>query len=400
MGVIGGQEVVLLDIVRGLDPTRYQSVVASLFPGDLTDTLRAEGRTAYVLPPHRLRRPLQLGFTLTALAMLLRRERIDILHVNGDTLLFYGALATLPWRLPCVWHVHEPVVTRGNAWARFFYETQRFMHPAWTIANSEAVRESYLASYPRLGSCTAITPSVNVASFGGGDAERARRRFELPPALPLLLVIGRLQRSKGQREAVEALAACAGLPEPPHLVLCGGPPFGTDEDFPAELRALVRERGLEQRVHFVGAVTESEKRDLLAACTALVHPALREAFGIVVVEGMAASKPVIVTDAVGPKSIVQGTGAGEESCRPETSLPWPRPSCACSATRSARRVWASAVGPSRPNATTRARWFGAWKPSTRPYSGARSTTSSRASAFAEPPPRASSETTRGHSHTN
>jgi len=312
MGVLGGQEMVLLDIVRGLDPTRYEALVASLFPGELTDTLRAEGRTAYVLPRHRLRRPLQLGRTLTALARLLERERIDILHVNGDSLLFYGGLAAFPKRVPCVWHVHEPVATRGSAWVRFFYETQRLMHPAWTIANTEAVRQSYLAAYPRLGPATTITPSADVASFAvGADAERARRRFQLPPTAPLLLVIGRLQRSKGQRQAVEALAECAGLGEPPHLVLCGGPPHGIDEDFPAELRALTRARGLEQRVHFVGAVTEGEKRDLLAACTVFVHPALREAFGIVVVEGMAAGKPVIVTDAAGPKSIVQGTGAGE-----------------------------------------------------------------------------------------
>ena len=312
MGVLGGQEVVLLDIVRGLDPSRYQAVVASLFHGDLTETLRAEGRTAYVLPPHRLRRPLQVVRTLSALASLLRRERIDILHVNGDSLLFYGGLAAFPQRVPCVWHVHEPVATRGSAWVRFFYETQRLMHPAWTVSNTEAVRQSYLAAYPRLGPSTAIMPSVDVASFGlDADGERARRRFELPPTAPILLVIGRLQRSKGQRQAVEALAACVGPAEPPHLVLCGGPPYGIDEDFPAELRDLARALGLEQRVHFVGAVTEGEKRDLLAACTAFVHPALREAFGIVVIEGMAAGRPVIVTDAAGPKSIVQGTGAGE-----------------------------------------------------------------------------------------
>ncbi|HEX5101386.1 MAG TPA: glycosyltransferase family 4 protein [Polyangiaceae bacterium] len=312
MGVIGGQEVVLLDIVRGLDPARYQTVVASLFHGDLTDTLRAEGRAAHVLPPHRLRHPLKLGRTLTALAMLLRRERIDLIHVNGDALLFYAALAALPWRLPCVWHVHEPVQRRGIAYVRFFYETQRLMRPAWTISNTEAVRESYIAAYPRLGPSTAITPSVDVASFtSGADAERARRRFALPSGAPLLLVIGRLQRSKGQREAIEALVQCTGLPEPPHLVLCGGPPHGTDEDFPAELRALARDLGVEARVHFVGAVTESEKRDLLAACTAFVHPARREAFGIVVIEGMAAGKPVIVTAAAGPKSIVHDTGAGE-----------------------------------------------------------------------------------------
>lgn len=312
IGVIGGQEMVLLDIVRGLEPGRYAGVVASLAPGELTETLRAEGRPAYVLPPHRLRQPVRLGRTLRALASVLERERVELVHCNGDSLLFYGALAALPRRLPCVWHVHEPVVRHGSAYERFFYQTQRLMRPAFTIANTETVRESYVASYPRLGPSSAINPSVDVESLGrGADAERGRRRFGLPVGVPLLLVIGRLQRSKGQREAVEALAATSGLEPAPHLVLCGGPPFGIDDDFPAALEALVRSRGLTERVHLVGMVSEAEKRDLLAACTALVHPAAREAFGIVVIEGMAAGRPVIVTDAAGPKSIVEGTGAGE-----------------------------------------------------------------------------------------
>ena len=76
-------------------------------------------------------------------------------------------------------------------------------------------------------------------------------------------------------------------------------------------RSLAHELGVAERVHFVGGVTEAEKRDLLQAATALVHPALREAFGIVVAEGMGAGKPVIVTDCVGPSSIVRGSGAAE-----------------------------------------------------------------------------------------
>ena len=94
-------------------------------------------------------------------------------------------------------------------------------------------------------------------------------------------------------------------------MLCGGPPIQTDEDYPAELRALAAELGVAARVHFVGALSEAQKRDLLQATTALVHPAHREAFGIVVIEGMGAGKPVIVTDAVGPKSIVDGSGGAE-----------------------------------------------------------------------------------------
>jgi glycosyltransferase involved in cell wall biosynthesis len=312
VGVIGGQEMVLLDLVRGLDPARFESVVASVLPGALTDVLRAEGRAAHVLPPHRLRKPHTLARTLVALARLLREERIDIVHCNGDALLFYGAVAGALRRVPCVWHVYEPVVTRGHAYARFFYETQRHLRADWTIFGTAAVEESYLSCYPRLGPHSAIMPGVDIdAVTRDADGERARRRFGLPPDAPLLLVIGRLTRWKGQREAIEALAALPAFTPAPHLVLCGGPPYLTDEDYPDELVRVTRSLGLEERVHFVGAATEAEKRDLLLAATALVHPAQREAFGIVVIEGMAAGKPVVVTDAVGPRSIVEGSGAGE-----------------------------------------------------------------------------------------
>ncbi len=312
VGFIGGQEMVLLDLVRGLDPSRYESVVATIQAGALVDTLRAEGRRAVVLPPHRLRQPHTLVRVLVALARLLREERIDIVHCNGDSLLFYGAVAGRFRRLPCVWHVYEPVVTRDNSYARFFYETQRLLRADFTIFGTAAVEESYLRCYPRLGPHAPIMPGVDIdAVTRGADAERARRRFGLPADAPLLLVIGRLSSWKGQRQAIEALAALRPFTPPPQLVLCGGPPFLTDEHYPDELAQLTRSLGLESRVHFVGTASEQEKFDLLKAAAALVHPALREAFGIVVIEGMAAGKPVVVTDAVGPASIVAGSGAAE-----------------------------------------------------------------------------------------
>jgi glycosyltransferase involved in cell wall biosynthesis len=313
VGVIGGQEMVLLDMVRGLDRHRFEPVVATMLPGPVPEMVRAEGTPSYVLPPHRLRRPLTLGRSLAALARIVSRERIELIHCNGDSLLFYGAIAGAPWRRPCVWHVYEPVVTGGNLYERFFYQTQRRLRAAWTIFGTAAVEESYLQHYPELGPHTAIMPGVDVDGLlRDADAGRARRRFDLPHDAPVFLVIGRLQRSKGHRYAIEALASLVEQTPRPHLVVCGGPPIDTEEDHPEELRTLARSLGVRERVHFVGLASEQEKRDLLAAATAVVHPAVREAFGIAVIEGMAAAKPVVVTDCVGPQSIVRGSDAAEE----------------------------------------------------------------------------------------
>lgn len=311
MGIVGGQEVVLLDLVRGLDRARYAPYAATLLPGLLVDTLRAEGIDTRILPRHRIRQPLKFGRALAALTRLLVQQRIDLVHCNGDVLLVYGALAALPLRIPCVWHVYEPVDTSGSPFNRLVYQAQKRLRAAWTIFGTAAVEESYLRCYPRLGPRTPVMPGVDVdAVTRDASAERGRTLLGVSEDAPLLMTIGRLQRSKGHRELIEAVAALE-TTSPVHVVLCGGPPVGTDEDFPDELRALVRQNGLEGRVHFVGHVSDATKYDLLAASTALVHAAHYEAFGIAVIEGMAAGKPVVVTDAVGPLSIVSNTGAGE-----------------------------------------------------------------------------------------
>lgn len=311
VGIVGGQEVVLLDLVRGLDPSRYACVVACLLPGPLHDTLEALGVSTYVLPPHRIRQPLTFARAVAELARIIARERIDIVHCNGDALLLYGALAGALRRIPCVWHVYEPVNT-ASPYARFFYFAQRWLRAAWTIFGTAAVEESYRARYPRLGPYTAVMPGVDVDAVArGADALAARRRLGIPEGSPVLLLIGRIQRSKGQRELVEAVSRLRGDFAPPHVVLCGGPALMTDEDFHDELVELTLALGVAERVHFTGHVSDQEKRDLLALATVLVHPAHREAFGIAVIEGMAAGRPVVVTDAVGPTSIVAGSGAGE-----------------------------------------------------------------------------------------
>jgi glycosyltransferase involved in cell wall biosynthesis len=312
VGIVGGQEVVMLDILRRLDPREYECVATCLMPGPLLEELGALGVRTHVLPPHRIRQPLTVVRALVALARILSREQIDLIHCNGDGLLFYGALAGSLRRTPCIWHVYEPVNRDGSAYSRFFYLTQRRLRSAWTIFGTAAVEPSYLEHYPRLGPRSAIMPGVDVDALSrGADAEAARRRLGIPSGAAVLLLIGRIQRSKGQRELVEALARLRGNFEPPHVVLCGGPALMTDEDFHDELMCLARDLGVAERVHATGHVPDEVKRDLLAAATVLVHPAHREAFGIAIIEGMAAGKPVVVTDAVGPTSIVAGSGAGE-----------------------------------------------------------------------------------------
>ncbi|WP_052712114.1 glycosyltransferase [Domibacillus indicus] len=69
-------------------------------------------------------------------------------------------------------------------------------------------------------------------------------------------------------------------------------------------REEVKKRGLEDRIHFVGYVSDEERKALFQSCEAAVFPSLYEPFGIVALEAMAFQKPVIAAATGGLKSFV------------------------------------------------------------------------------------------------
>jgi glycosyltransferase involved in cell wall biosynthesis len=72
----------------------------------------------------------------------------------------------------------------------------------------------------------------------------------------------------------------------------------------AELSALIDTLGLGGRVRLLGRVSREENHRLMSQSLFCVFPALREAFGHVNLEAMAAWKPVIATDWGGPKDLI------------------------------------------------------------------------------------------------
>ena len=63
--------------------------------------------------------------------------------------------------------------------------------------------------------------------------------------------------------------------------------------------------GLNDRVRFLGSVSESKIRSLFSTCDCLCLPSIErtEAFGLVLLEAMAFGKPVVASD-------IPGSGVG------------------------------------------------------------------------------------------
>jgi glycosyltransferase involved in cell wall biosynthesis len=140
------------------------------------------------------------------------------------------------------------------------------------------------------GSCTSLP------SRGTFRAKRNIPRDQL-----LVLFLGRLIPRKGADILIEAFAeAC---PASARLVIAG--PEGEPGHL-AYLERRAKECGVESRVLFTGPVYEEEKRALLADADLFVLPSRYENFANAAAEAIACGVPVIITDACGIRSLVDG----------------------------------------------------------------------------------------------
>ena len=148
-----------------------------------------------------------------------------------------------------------------------------------------------------------VIPNAVDLDEDGADAEPSSAVIALTREKPLLLFLGRVNWKKGLDRLVRALPKVPGA----HLAIAGN----DEENHAATVAAIASATGVAERVHFTGFVGPADKRALLQAASVLVLPSLNENFGNVVLEAMAASRPVIVTPEVGAAVVVRATGCGE-----------------------------------------------------------------------------------------
>jgi len=108
----------------------------------------------------------------------------------------------------------------------------------------------------------------------------------------ILLVSARLDPHKGHAILLEA---CRDMRDVQVVIAGDGPERGSLE----RLADLLQMR---DRVVFLGF--RADIPELLAVCDVVVLPTLREAFGLALLEGMAAERPVISTRVGGPEEII------------------------------------------------------------------------------------------------
>ncbi len=187
------------------------------------------------------------------------------------------------------------------------YPLKNRLHYRWSynilagclVANSYATRQSLLRNAPWLDGrrIHVIHNGLDPQLYLTPARLDLRKELGLHPGALLLGFVGQLDERKGLTWLLPAFRATQQQHPDAHLVLVGEGPMRS------EIENFARTHNLQNNIHLLGF--RRDIHEIMKNLTLLTLPSLWEGFGIVLLEAMAAARPVVTTLVSSMPEIVQ-----------------------------------------------------------------------------------------------
>ncbi len=253
---------------RALCPSMAPSF-AVCYEGRLSGEIEASGAPCVRIGSARMSRPHTVLRARRELRRVLTASKPDAVVCHSSWIAGLAAPVARAAGIPVATWIHDRL--SGRTWAERWAS---LTPPDLLIVNSYYTDETVGAVYPGVPHCVVYAPVP--AATNGASRDEIRASFHVHDAMPVVLIASRFERWKGHREL---LAALSGIEEPWRLWIAGRPQRGDEAEYERDVRSLVEQRGLAERVRFLG-----ERRDVPALMRAAdVHcqpNSVAEPFGL------------------------------------------------------------------------------------------------------------------------
>jgi 1,2-diacylglycerol 3-alpha-glucosyltransferase len=275
-------------------------------PADDASIVRVPARAVPRDPEDRAMSWTELRQTLTRLG----QRKFDVVHVHTPFLAHYAGLrfarqfntpliATYHTLFEEYLHHYVPMLPRafGRAVARRLSRSQCNQLDT-VIAPSQAMHDA-LKNYGVDKTIEILPTGLPEERFQLGDGAAFRRRHGIPPDRPLLLFVGRAAHEKNIGFLIDMMCDMRRLNPKALLLIAGeGPALPS-------LRARADQLGLAESVRFMGYFDRGDElRDCYSAADVFVFASLTETQGLVLLEAMAQSVPVVAIPRMGTIDIL------------------------------------------------------------------------------------------------
>jgi glycosyltransferase involved in cell wall biosynthesis len=232
------------------------------------------------------------------ISILKNANNFDIIHINSyrqfQDMISFFVLSFL--KKPYVITAHGSVRVDGEG--KLYKKTYDFFIGKKLLANAKkiiAFRKEQAEDYEKLNvkkdHIKIIPNTIDIEKLP--EKGTLRKLLNLSDFEKIILYLGRIDEKKGIGVLIEAFAKIK--IENSHLIIAG-----PDFNFKEKAENMIREFGIEDRVHFVGLLDKKRKYEAFADADIVVYPSLYEAgISMVILEAASVGKPLIISDSIG-----------------------------------------------------------------------------------------------------
>jgi len=294
---IGGLPKLVVDICKNIDKSIFDISVFCFkkceeeFTGELL-----ENKIDVYYPPEKNKK-VSRYLNFSSLYHFIRKNGFDIIHTHNTGALVDGAIASIMARVPTTIHTDH---------ARLYPDKKRYMVAEWlcshvttkVVAVSEHTRDE-LIKYEKISphKIQVIPNGISENEYNLNPNNNKKKELGIQENYPLLGLGVRLTEQKGVPYLLQSMVSI--LKEFPEalLLIAGGGPL--QEDLEKEAKRL----GISQSVRFLGFRLDMPA--ILNILDVYVLPSIWEGLPLVILEAMAAQKPIVATAVGGtPTAIV------------------------------------------------------------------------------------------------
>ena len=266
------------------------------FVKDQIDALIEQGIQCEVVTSSESRRglrytvPKYLNLVINSIIKVIR-TKYDIIHAHYIyPTAVIAFIASYVRKSPYIVTVHGSVEPHYHSFISKYLMGLTLKKADHIIVVGSSVRDELVEKFSITPSrVSRISMGVDTRAFKPVPRFKARKYLKLPQESRIIISIGAIIWRKGFHLLLHSIAEYPSAYENTKLIIVGDGPLAN------ELINLSENLGITHKVQFAGAVDRSEIPLWLSASDCYVHPALDEAFGMVIIEAMSCQKLVVAT---------------------------------------------------------------------------------------------------------
>ncbi len=234
------------------------------------------------------------------LKKVIKKHQIDFIYANTAKANIYAVVTSFFSKKKLIWHVRDNV--KHTILYKILTKNSDIMISISKHIDNQIIaeRQKRRLLYGGLD-IREWTPETN-------PDKDIRNEFGLQDGKILIAQAGQLTRWKNQPDFIKAAALILKTRRNVHFLIIGDDLSGREKKYKIELKKLVKELRLCAFISFLG--NRQDMKNILNQIDILIHPAIDEPFGRVLIEAMAMEKPVIAYNCGGPKEIIVNNETG------------------------------------------------------------------------------------------